>query len=110
MQFDPSNQINKLCAEGMFAEAKGEGGEALTLFLQAWSEAQNDFEKFISAHYLARGQKNIEDKLEWDRTALLYASKINDENVKACYPSLYLNIAKGYEDLNNFENARRNYL
>jgi rifampin ADP-ribosylating transferase len=35
--------------------------------------------------------------------------KINDDNVKGAFPSLYLNIAKCFEDLNDFTNARENY-
>jgi len=50
---------------------------------------------------VARHQGNTEDKLKWDETALQLALKINDDNVKEAYPSLYLNIAKGYEDLHD---------
>jgi len=41
--------------------------------------------------------------------ALELALKINDDSVKGAYPSLYLNIAKGYEDLQEFEEAIKNY-
>ena len=51
----------------------------------------------------------MQDKLKWDETALQLALKINDDTIKGAYPSLYLNIAKCYEDLNDFENARKNY-
>ena len=81
MQFDPNNPIVKLCAEGMNFE--GEAAKALQLFQRAWDESTNDFEKFISAHYLARHQKSIEDKLKWDEIALSEARKIdNEEKVK----------------------------
>ena len=109
MQFDANNKIVKLCAEGMELEGLGRGKEALKLFQQAWDEASNDLEKFTSAHYVARHQENIEDKLKWDETALRLALKINDDNVRGSYPSLYLNIAKCYEDLNDLNNARKNY-
>ena len=109
MQFDPNNNVIKLCAEGMKMETKGFTQKASELFLQAWSEATNDFEKFTAAHYVARHQKSIADKLKWDETALHLALKINDETVKGSYPSLYLNIAKCYEDLNDYNNAKKNY-
>jgi rifampin ADP-ribosylating transferase len=79
------------------------------LFLQAWSEATNDFEKFISAHYVARHQKNVSDKLKWLETALQFAFKINNDSVKSAFPSLYSNIAKCYEDLNDSDKAKMNY-
>jgi tetratricopeptide (TPR) repeat protein len=109
MQFDPNNNIVKLCAQGMSLEGEGKKEEAFILFQQAWNEATNDFEKFTAAHYVARYQKNVADKLKWDKTALNLALKINDENMKGTYPSLYLNIGKCYEDLNDFKGARENY-
>lgn len=109
MQFDPNNSIFKLCAQGMDMEGKSNPEEASRFFLQAWNEATNDFEKFTAAHYVARHQKSLADKLKWDEEALHFALKIKDDTVKGAYPSLYLNIAKCFEDLNDFDNARKNY-
>src|SRR5690606_13396544 len=109
MHFNTNNKIVKLCSEGMALEGLGRKEDALILFQQAWDEATNDFEKFTAAHYVARHQENIADKSKWDETALQLALKINDDNVKGALPSLYLNIAKCHEDLNDFQNARINY-
>lgn len=78
MQFDPNNEIVKLCAEGMELERQGKKKEALQLFQKTWNNADNDFEKFTS-HYVARHQNTIEDKLKWDKTALDLAVQINDD-------------------------------
>jgi tetratricopeptide (TPR) repeat protein len=109
MEFSPNNNIVKLCLQGMGMEEKGKPGEAGTLFFQAWNEATNDFEKFIAAHYVARHQKNASDKLKWLETCLQFALKIKDDRVKSAFPSLYLNIAKCYEDLGNPDQAKKNY-
>jgi len=109
MQFDPNNHVIKLCAEGMQLEGKGNMEAALHLFTKAWNESINDFEKFTSAHYVARHQKNITDKLQWDQRALEFALKATDENIQPHLPSLYLNIAKCYEDMEDTDSARRNY-
>ena len=108
MEFDPNNHVVQLCLKGMSLEEK-DPNEASKVFLQAWNEATNDFEKFISAHYMARHQENVIDKLKWLETALQYALKINDDSVRTAFPSLYLNIAKCYEDLQDIENARNYY-
>lgn len=92
MQFDPDNKINQLCAKGMEMEAQ-QPAEAKAMFLQAWNEATTDVEKFTAAHYVARHQSSTEDKLQWDKTALELALKINDNSIVSTYPSLYLNIA-----------------
>ena len=109
MQFDTNNKIVKLCAQGRNFEGEGKKEEALKFFHQAWDEATNDLEKFTSAHYVAQHQENIADKLNCDKTALNLALDINDENMKGPYPSLYLNISKCYEDLNDFKRAREYY-
>ena len=109
MQFDPNNKIIKLCAEGMSLEGAGKKEEAAQLFRQAWDESTNDFEKITSAHYVARHQETVADKLKWDEIALQLALNINDETMKASYPSLYLNIAKCYEDLEDKTNALKHY-
>jgi tetratricopeptide (TPR) repeat protein len=109
MQFDPDNNIVKLCARGMELEGEGKKEEASKVFLEAWEQASDDKEKFTAAHYVARHQQSIADKLAWDETALELALKIKDDSVKGAYPSLYLNIAKGYEDLEDFEKATKNY-
>ena len=93
----------------MDMEGKGNVEEASRLFLQAWNEATNDFEKFMAAYYVARHQNNVPDKLKWLETSLQFALKVNNDSVKGAFPSLYSNIAKCYEDLNDPDNAKKNY-
>jgi hypothetical protein len=109
MEFNPNNNVVKLCIQGMAVEGKGKPEDEGRLFLQAWNEATNDFENFIAAHFVARHQKNVSDKLKWLETALKFALKINDCTVKSTFPALYVNIAKCYEDLNDPDNAKKNY-
>jgi tetratricopeptide (TPR) repeat protein len=109
MLFDSQNPINQLCARGMQLEGEAEPEEAAKLFMQAWNEAINSTEKFIAAHYLARHQNTIEDKLKWDETALSLALELNNPEVNGAFPSLYLNVAKCYEDLKDFDRAAENY-
>jgi len=109
MQFDPENGIVKLCALGMQREGEGKPEEAATLFQQAWDEAITDVEKFIAAHYIARHQSTVADKLKWDETALNHALRIGSTEIKTVYPSLYLNIAKCYEDINELDRSNEGY-
>ena len=108
MEFNPANNVVKLCLQGMNMEEQEKPEQANKLFLQAWNEATNDLEKFLAAHYVARHQKNVPDKLEWLETALQFALKINDDSVKSALPSLYSNIAKCHEELGDFDKAKKN--
>ena len=110
MLFDPENPVIKLCAQGMMLEGEAKPAEASTLFHQAWELAGNDFEKFTAAHYIARHQETVADKLKWDETALQLALKVDDPAMSGTYPSLYLNIAKCHEDMGDLIKAKENYL
>jgi len=109
MQFDPENPVNKLCAQGMMLEGEARPAEAAELFGQAWEKASNPIEKFTAAHYVARHQKSVADKLRWDEAALQYALQADDPEIQHVYPSLYLNIAKCHEDLKAYDQAKENY-
>lgn len=109
MEFNPSNKIIQLCIQGMGLEEKGKTEEAHRLFLQAWNEATNDFEKYIAAYYVARHQDVVPDRLKWLETALQFAQKVNDESVVSAFPGLYSKIANCYEDLGDVVNARKNF-
>jgi len=109
MEFSPFNNIVKLCLQGMDFEEKGKPAEAYITFFQAWNEATNDVEKFLAAYYIARHQVNVSDRLNWYQTALRLALTINDYSVHGAYASLYINIAKCYEDLGDFDSAKENY-
>jgi hypothetical protein len=59
---------------------------------------------------VARQQGSIAAKLDWDLRALCHALAIEDPSIKGSLPPLYLNIAKGYEDLNDTAEAKRHYV
>lgn len=108
MEFNPNNSIVKLCLKGMAAEAKGQSEEADELFLQAWNEGTTDLEKFMAAWFVAGHQKKASDKLKWLETSLQFARSTDDVAIKSALPTLYVNIAKCYEELNNSDNAQKN--
>lgn len=109
MEFNQDNKVVQLCAAGMELEGQGKPEEASQRFKEAWNMATTDFEKITAAHYVARHQTSIADKLKWDETALAHALNIDDESIKEILPSLYLNIGKCYEDLSDFDKAESNY-
>ena len=106
MEFNPANPVVKLCLQGMQMEDSGKPAEAFRLFEQAWNEAEDDFEKFLAAYYLARVQTNILDKLNWLKTALQFAQKVNDVLITSVFPNLYKAIAGCYETIGDTNNAK----
>ncbi len=109
MEFNPNNPIIRLCMQGMAMEEGDKHEEAGALFNKAWNESTNDFEKFIAAYYVAKHERKVADKLAWFEKSLQFALKINDNSVKSAFESIYTNIAKCYEQLNDTANAKKNY-
>ena len=109
MEFNPNNNIVKLCLQGMELEEKGKPEEASGIFLQAWNEAADDFEKFIAAHYVTRHQKDVADKLKWVETSLRLALKMDSDYAKGVLSSLYLKKARCFEESGDARNAKKNY-
>jgi hypothetical protein len=92
----------------MELEGRGRLDEALRVFLNAWNESADDFERCIAAHYVARHQNSV-DTLLWNQRSLDHANAVADERVCGFYPSLYLNMGKAHEDLGNREESKRFY-
>jgi hypothetical protein len=109
MEFSPSNHVVRLCLQGMEQEGEGKSDAATELFVQAWSEATNDFEKYLAAHFVSRHQENVAGRLRWLETALQFALKVNDPSVTSALPSLYSNIARCYEETGDHRNAEENH-
>jgi hypothetical protein len=109
MQFDPENRIVKLCAAGMEAEMNADPQRAQSLFSSAWESASNDLEKFIAAHYAARHQPDAGESLRWNVLALHHAELAADANLSAYLPSLFLNVGKSFEDLDDAGRALEFY-
>jgi rifampin ADP-ribosylating transferase len=110
MLYDPSNPVVQLCVKGIETEYGGDLEKANVLYQEAWQLANNDLEFITAAHYLARVQSDPGESLRWNLVALEYASKTENQDITSFYPSLYLNVAKSYENLGNFREAYDYYL
>ena len=104
-----SSRVICLCIEGTRAEFEKRLDDARALYWQAWEAARDDYEACVAAHYVARFQDNSEEKLRWNQLALNHANAIQDDSVKAFYPSLYLNMGQSYELLGDQVEAQRYY-
>lgn len=107
---DPNNIVVQLCIEGLKSEFQGKHSEAEQYFLQAWDSREDALDACIAAHYVARQKKSYKDVLRWNKKSLRFANCVETEKVKNFYPSLYINIAKAFEQLGKRKIANRYYL
>lgn len=104
---DTSRPVIQLCIQGTQAEYRGHLEAARLFYEKAWELANDDVERCIAAHYMARFQETPEERLHWNQEALDRANAVTDEDVKTFYPSLYLNLGQSYEALGNEVEAKR---
>ena len=96
------------CIEGAQAEYRGQLDRAHDLYQQAWIMAREDYEAAIAAHYLARHQEDLQDKLRWNQIALKKANAVDDPRVSEFLTSLTLCLGESYDLLGN-EKVAQNY-
>jgi tetratricopeptide (TPR) repeat protein len=89
----------------MEAEGAGRPDEAKALFEQAWEIAEDEYERCIAAHYLARHQDGPQETLRWNAESLRCADCVGDVRVAGFYPSLYLNMGRAHEQLGESRQA-----
>lgn len=109
MEFSPFNKVVRYCVLGIDLEEKNRPEEALRQFLQGWNEATDDFEKFLSAYFVARQQKDVPDNLKWLGTALEFALKTKSIAAKSALPSLHARIAECFESMGDRQNAKKHH-
>ncbi len=106
MEFSPTNPIVRLCLQAMAQEAAADLASAATIFTQAWNDASDDFEKFLSAFFLARHQVSLDDCLRWYDKALEHAQRVDDVAARSAVVSVHLYIARCYEEMGDRESAQ----
>jgi tetratricopeptide (TPR) repeat protein len=104
MAIDSNNAVVALCAAGMAIE--GDVPAARRLFEQAWEVRRDDYDASIAAHYLARHQTTVEDRLAWNLRAARHAEVVADDRARELKASLYLNLADAYLAVGDSAEAR----
>jgi hypothetical protein len=106
---DTNNPIIQLCMDGTRAEFEHRIDDAHSLYQQAWDAHTDNYEACIAAHYVARFQDTAEETLRWNQIALDHANAVDDERVREFYPSLYLNLGRSYEIVENQGETQKYY-
>ena len=79
---DPQNRVVRYCVEGTEREQEGRHAEALRLFMLAWNQSKDAFERTIAAHYVARHQTTPERALHWNQESLINADTVGNDRVR----------------------------
>jgi len=89
--------------------ASGDRDGARALYENWWTEATRAGDRYqacVAAHFMAHEHDEPEAQLNWHLRALRAADAVDDERVRAFYPSLYANVGEVYLRLGNLPQAR----
>jgi len=87
----------------------GNQAGARALYEALWTEAtraEDGYQACVVAHFMAHAQVEPEAQLDWHLRSLQGAEAVDDERVRAFYPSLYANVGEVYLRLGNLTRAR----
>ena len=110
VDFDPTNEIVKLCLQAMGLEQLGKEKDARDLFLRAFGDARSDLEKFIAAFHVARLQGEATEKLKWLEICLESAERVKREAARSALPLLHSDIATCLDALGKPDRANEHRL
>lgn len=88
----------------------GDWEGARALYADLWAttgRAADPYWTCVVAHFMAHVQDTPEAQLSWHRRALQAAEAVDDERVRAFYPSLHANLAEVYLRLDDLTPARQ---
>lgn len=97
IEFSPFNNVVQHCLQGMEQESLGNKESALQVLFQGWEMALDDYEKFLTAYFVARHQEIPSERLKWFQTALMYILKVDHEGAKSALPGIYEQIAHCFQ-------------
>jgi hypothetical protein len=104
------NIVIKLCQKGKKLEDLNDKITARDMYMEAWNISSGYYEQCIAAHFVARLEESKESILEWNLKALELAAKVRKEKVDNFYPSLYFCVGLAYEKLQDYKNAKINFV
>ncbi len=87
----------------------GDRDGARALYADLWAATGDDADPYwacVVAHFMAHAQDTPEAQLSWHLRALQAAEAVDDERVRAFYPSLQANLAEVYLRLDDRPPAR----
>lgn len=106
---DPESPVLRFCERGTAAAREKRHADALALYHDAWRLVTNDAEACIAAHHIARAQSDAMTALWWNQIALGRGGRCDSQRVRELLPTLHLDIAIAYEQLNQLYAARHHY-
>ncbi len=111
-QFDPSNEIVKICLKAMMVEIDSETDKsnklvAKNLLKDGYEKSTSEMEKVVTAYFIGKIEDKVEEKVRWFNIALDEAIICSDNGVRSTISTLYNDLALAYMKISEMDIAKK---
>ncbi len=86
---------------------QGNLAQAEAILDRMYRQTDDDYEKFLLAYQFAKVTTDIFERVKWLSVSLESAQKIDDEEVKSAYVTLFRDLAEAYKALGNHDYEKK---
>lgn len=107
MRFNPTSPFIQQLMQAIIQAEQGELAQAATTLDKMYRQTDDDYEKFLLAYQFAKVTTDIFERVKWLSVSLESAQKIDDEEVKSAYVTLFRDLSEAYKALGNHDYEKK---
>lgn len=101
MRFNPTSPFIQQLMQAIIQTEQGELAQAATTLDRMYRQTDDDYDKFLLAYQFSKVTTDIFERVKWLSVSLESAQKIDDEEVKSAYVTLFRDLSAAYKVLGN---------
>ena len=107
MRFNPTSPFIQQLMQAIIQTEQGELAQAATTLDRMYRQTDDDYDKFLLAYQFSKVTMDIFERVKWLSVSLESAQKIDDEDVKSAYVTLFRDLSEAYKALGNHDYEKK---
>ena len=107
MRFNPTSPFIQQLMQAIIQTEQGELAQVATTLDRMYQQTDDDYDKFLLAYQFSKVTMDIFERVKWLSVSLESAQKIDDEDVKSAYVTLFRDLSEAYKALGNHEYEKK---
>ena len=107
MRFNPTSPFIQQLMQAIIQTEQGELAQVATTLDRMYQQTDDDYDKFLLAYQFSKVTMDIFERVKWLSVSLESAQKIDDEDVKSAYVTLFRDLSEAYKALGNHDYEKK---
>ena len=107
MRFNPTSPFIQQLMQAIIQTEQGNLAQAEAILDRMYRQTDDDYEKFLLAYQFSKVTTDIFERVKWLSVSLESAQKIDDEEVKSAYVTLFRDLSAAYKVLGNHDYEKK---